>query len=282
MSRHTMRPINIMLYTCTRSCDGLLHTTIMVLYTGRTELRYISTGTDTENGTRSKSCTAAFTQRQRNALGNDHGRQRLPPSGGNVQIQELNQFINKGPGRSEQRLDVVVTGPVDPKRLGPPLLRQCQEQVLSVPERYDLILRSVDYEYRTLYRRSVVDIGKFVPPHGKSKVEGDAVGAQEGRLEDNACDAPSLPRGLGGEVAGGSAPQRPAVENNLLRLEMPYLEQIAEGGLDVGVAVILVGRAVALAVAGVVVGHYVNPKDARQVVEPVVDHAQIFGVAVRE
>ena len=96
-----------------------------------------------------------------------------------MQIQELNQFVDKGPGRSEQRLDVVVTGPLDPKRLGPPLLRQGQEEVLPVPERYDLILRAVDDEYWALYRGGKIDIGEFVSRHGKSKVEGNPVGTQE-------------------------------------------------------------------------------------------------------
>ena len=63
---------------------------------------------------------------------------------------------------------------------------------------------------------------------------------------------------------------------------MSYLEEIAEGGLDIGVAVILVRGSVALAVSAVVVGHYVDPEDARQIVEPVVNHSQIFGIAVRE
>ncbi|KAL7473129.1 hypothetical protein ACHAXS_013538, partial [Conticribra weissflogii] len=32
--------------------------------------------------------------------------------------------------------------------------------------------------------------------------------------------------------------------------------------------------------AGVIVGHYVHSQDSGQVVEPVVDHAEIFGVPV--
>mmetsp|Transcript_17406 Transcript_17406/g.49827 ORF Transcript_17406/g.49827 Transcript_17406/m.49827 type:complete len:263 (+) Transcript_17406:177-965(+) len=175
-----------------------------------------------------------------------------------------------------------MAGAFHPEWLCPPLLREGQEQILSVPEGHHFILCSMNDEYRTSYRRSIVDIGKLVPGHCEPKIERHPVGTQQGRLEDHTGHTPSLPCRFGGQIARRPRTEGSAVKDNLFRLEASDFEEISEGRLDVGVDVILVRSSVRFAVASVVVRHNVHPQHPGQIVEPVVNHAQVLGIAVRE
>ena len=132
-----------------------------------------------------------------------------------------------------------------------------------MPEGNHLILRTMDDEDRTADGWCIIYIRELVPRDREPEVESDAVRAQQRALQYDARHAPALPRRLGGEVAARSRPERPPVQDYLLRLELPHGEEVAVRRLYVRVARLLVGRPLALPIPGVIVRHYVHAKDAR-------------------
>mmetsp|Transcript_39407 Transcript_39407/g.106383 ORF Transcript_39407/g.106383 Transcript_39407/m.106383 type:complete len:269 (-) Transcript_39407:22-828(-) len=206
-------------------------------------------------------------------------------------IQEVAEVFEERARVAQQALNVVVPRAVHPERPRPepPLARQ--EEPLAVPERHDLVSRPVDDKDGALDRADPVDVGEHVAGHCEAKVEHDAVGREQRRLQDDPRAGRALLRQLLRQVARRAAAQRAPVENDLVGPQ-PATDQPAERRLHVVVDVLLVrhdglvgrrGLLVArLAVARVVVRHHVHVELLGKVDEPAVDHAQVLRVRVRE
>lgn len=129
-----------------------------------------------------------------------------------------------------------------------------------------------------------VNVRELVPRHREPEVERNPISAQQRALQYDPRHAPPLPRRPLRQVARRPAPERPPVQHYALRRQALGVDQVVVRGVDVLVDGRLGGGGGAhrLAVTAVVVRQKVDVQDAAQVGEPVVDHAEVLGVAVGE
>ena len=103
-----------------------------------------------------------FSQSHRNAFRHPSWWRNPSSSCTDMQIQKFYKFVDKGPSRSQQCFDVIVTSSFHPKGLGSPLLLQWHEQVFPVPKWNDFVLCSVYDKYGTFDLWSIVNIWKLI------------------------------------------------------------------------------------------------------------------------
>eukprot|EP00520_Triparma_pacifica_P002343 CAMPEP_0118659460 /NCGR_PEP_ID=MMETSP0785-20121206/15123_1 /TAXON_ID=91992 /ORGANISM="Bolidomonas pacifica, Strain CCMP 1866" /LENGTH=116 /DNA_ID=CAMNT_0006552565 /DNA_START=118 /DNA_END=469 /DNA_ORIENTATION=+ len=88
-----------------------------------------------------------------------------------MNIKELSDMVDKRPRRSEHALYIVMSRPKNPERLRPPLNAYRLEELLTVPERYYLVLGPVDHKHGGLNVPRAVDVGELVAGEGEPEVE---------------------------------------------------------------------------------------------------------------